>query len=64
MQGTWRPMSTFFERGWPAKVARMGRRGQDARAPLGRLPILTMRADCSARGKQLLGGLRENDKGR
>eukprot|EP00959_Pyramimonas_sp_CCMP1952_P241967 5057793-Pyramimonas_sp.AAC.1 len=31
---------------------RMGRRGKDARAPLGRLPIRAMRADCTSQMDQ------------
>eukprot|EP00959_Pyramimonas_sp_CCMP1952_P364867 7640728-Pyramimonas_sp.AAC.1 len=33
------------QRKWP----RIGRRGKDAKVPLGKLPILTMRIDCNAR---------------
>eukprot|EP00959_Pyramimonas_sp_CCMP1952_P266718 5576413-Pyramimonas_sp.AAC.1 len=33
------------QRKWP----RMDRGGKDVRVPLGRLPILTMRVDCSVR---------------
>eukprot|EP00959_Pyramimonas_sp_CCMP1952_P047064 982481-Pyramimonas_sp.AAC.1 len=50
MQGPRRPMLTFLARGWPAKVAEDGPKGQrckDARVPLASLPILTMRADCT-----------------